>query len=489
MHPETAADPTSKFALQHTLPMLQALTESATDALFVKDRDGRYLFCNRAGAALVGRPPSEIILQDDVALFGEEAACVIQPQDRRVMESGIAETDEQVLRTPQWLKVFETTESPYRDIHGRIIGVVGVAHEITERKQAEQGLRRQQDLLREANQQFTSIFKTVGDVVFLIAVEHDGFRFQSINPAFARSTGIPAEAVLGKRIEEVIPEPSRQLVQQNYHRAIRENRVVRWEETTTYPNGTLVAEVSIAPVFSPDGICRQLVGSVHEITERKRAEIALKESEERLRLALQAAGSIAFVWDVIKDEITCYYSTEPALPENLDNPESYLQVRERIHPEDRSAFDDSVAACLRSGTEHRHLFRVIRSSGEVVWLDVWGILQRDADGTPVRLNGFGIDVTLQKQAEAELRRTKDLLQALIDGTTDAVYVKDIEGRQAGRSRDPRERTRRHRLLRQCDRRIAPGQSGWNHPACEQGRTGSAGLYGRRLCRAPHPRIP
>ena len=59
---------------------------------------------------------------------------------------------------------------------------------------------------------------------------------------------------MGKRIEEVIPEPSRQLVQQNYHRAIRENRVVRWEETTTYPNGTLVAEVSIAPVLSPDGI-------------------------------------------------------------------------------------------------------------------------------------------------------------------------------------------------------------------------------------------
>ena len=120
MHPETAADPTSKFALQHTLQMSQALTESATDALFVKDRDGRYLFCNRAGAALVGRPPSEIILQDDVALFGEEAACVIQAQDRRVMESGIAETDEQVLRTAQWLKVFETTKSPYRDIHGPV---------------------------------------------------------------------------------------------------------------------------------------------------------------------------------------------------------------------------------------------------------------------------------------------------------------------------------------------------------------------------------
>src|SRR3989338_676527 len=96
---------------------------------------------------------------------------------------------------------------------------------ITERKRAEQALR-------EREQQLSSIYDTVA---------------------------------------EVISEPSLSLVLEKYGEAIREKRIVRWEETSEYPTGRLTGEVSVAPVFD-DGNCTHLVGAVHDITERKQAE-------------------------------------------------------------------------------------------------------------------------------------------------------------------------------------------------------------------------
>src|SRR3989338_6689698 len=136
---------------------------------------------------------------------------------------------------------------------------------ITERKRAEQALR-------EREQQLSSIYDTVADVIFQLAVEKDGrYRFTSVNRAFLSVTGLDYAQVVGKWVEEVIPEPSLSLVLEKYGEAIREKRIVRWEETSEYPTGRLTGEVSVAPVFD-DGNCTHLVGAVQDITERKRAE-------------------------------------------------------------------------------------------------------------------------------------------------------------------------------------------------------------------------
>ncbi len=80
------------------------------------------------------------------------------------------------------------------------------------------------------------------------------------------------ETVVGKTVNEVIPEPSLTKVLGKYRQAIEEHDVVHWEETSDYPAGRLTGEVSIAPVFDNKGTCTHLVGSVHDITERKRSE-------------------------------------------------------------------------------------------------------------------------------------------------------------------------------------------------------------------------
>ena len=158
------------------------------------------------------------------------------------------------------------------------------------------GRKREEEALRESRQRFISIYDTVGDVVFLVALEPDeGFRFESVNKRFITTTGLPMEAVVGRRLEEVIPPASLPLVLARYRQAVTDKAIVRWEETSDYPTGRLTGEVSVAPVLDEQGRCTHLVGAVHDITARKRAEEEHAQTEQMLRQSqkLESVGRLA----------------------------------------------------------------------------------------------------------------------------------------------------------------------------------------------------
>jgi PAS domain S-box-containing protein len=158
------------------------------------------------------------------------------------------------------------------------------------------GRKREEEAVRDSQQRLRSIYDTVGDVIFLVAVEPDGeFRFESVNQRFVTTTGLPAEAVVGKRVEEVIPADSLPLVLARYRQAVEERTVVRWEETSDYPVGRLTGEVSVAPIVDAGGECTHLVGAVHDVTARKRAEERHAQAEGMLRQSqkLESIGRLA----------------------------------------------------------------------------------------------------------------------------------------------------------------------------------------------------
>jgi two-component system, cell cycle sensor histidine kinase and response regulator CckA len=136
--------------LRRTTALLQGVIDGTTDAVFVKDRHGRYLLCNEATARLLGRSASEVLGNDDTALFDPASARVVQAHDRRVMESGLADTEEEELTAAGIPRTYFVTKAPYRDERGNVIGVIGIARDITKRKQADAALRRSEELLRRA---------------------------------------------------------------------------------------------------------------------------------------------------------------------------------------------------------------------------------------------------------------------------------------------------------------------------------------------------
>jgi PAS domain S-box-containing protein len=123
------------------------------------------------------------------------------------------------------------------------------------------------------------VYDHVADPIFHLTREGDAlFRFSTVNVAFCSATGLEERTVVGKLVHEVIPEPSCSMVLAKYAQAIATRAPVSWEEITPYPSGLKYGEVTVAPTFDAAGICTGLVGTVHDVTARKRAE------EERSRL-------------------------------------------------------------------------------------------------------------------------------------------------------------------------------------------------------------
>jgi PAS domain S-box-containing protein len=132
------------------------------------------------------------------------------------------------------------------------------------------------------------VYVSVSDVVFFLRVADGKFRFEEVNPVFLSTTGLTEQQVVGKLVDDVIPEPSLTLVLARYHEALTERRTVRWEEVTDYPSGKRYGEVSVTPLADADGVCRSLVGTVHDVTASARAR-ALNVIEQRV-LEMTASG-------------------------------------------------------------------------------------------------------------------------------------------------------------------------------------------------------
>jgi PAS domain S-box-containing protein len=135
------------------------------------------------------------------------------------------------------------------------------AVDVTARKKAEESIQKQK-------RELESIFSNVSDVLYFLSVEaNDRYRFLKVNQSFLDVTGLSESQIIGKYVDEIIPEPSLNMVRGNYKQAIEENRTVKWEEITPYPAGKKYGEVTITPIYDNQGICTNLIGSVHDLTE------------------------------------------------------------------------------------------------------------------------------------------------------------------------------------------------------------------------------
>ncbi len=128
-------------ALRRSDALLRAVVEGVPDAVFLKDQRGRYLMINAAGAGMLGRSVAEVVGRSDRELLGPEAARQLAEDDARVMAGGEPLSFEDQLTIAGATRTFHSMKAPYRDHDGRVVGVIGTARDITERKRAEEELR------------------------------------------------------------------------------------------------------------------------------------------------------------------------------------------------------------------------------------------------------------------------------------------------------------------------------------------------------------
>ncbi len=253
-------------------------------------------------------------------------------------------------------------------------------------------------------------------------------RYRRINETLAQINGVAVEDTLGRTVEELLPGVIDGV------RAIA-NDVLRTKgpapsrelhgETPLRPGVPRVWREHWFPVFDANGDVDAFGVLVEEVTEQRAAEqerealiSALKASDERLRMSLDAAYLIAFTWDVAKDEIHRLHSTSDAMPQTSPNaPVRLADARERVHPDDRELFDHKIRRALAdpSGV-YESEFRIVEPNDHVRWVHERGSVTRDASGAPILLSGLSQDVSARKCAEEALlqanRRKDEFLATL-----------------------------------------------------------------------------
>jgi PAS domain S-box-containing protein len=276
--------------------------------------------------------------------------------------------------------------------------------------------------LKKSEERLSLIYDSTADILFYIRVEPDDcFRFLSINHAFFKATGLTSNQVVGKRIEEVIPETSIQLALDNYKKATKENRIVRWEETSVYPSGEKIGHVSIAPVFDEKGICTHLVGSVHDITERKKAELNYRTVADFTydwEYWANMDGTLNYV------SPSCERISGYSVQDFMDNPSLF---REIIVQQDHEKWDRHYHDSRQELKPREMQFRIQRRDGEIRWIEHACQPVTDNTGRYIGFRASNRDITTRKQVEEGLQQSKEFNQSVLMSLPDHIAVLDWEG--------------------------------------------------------------
>lgn len=166
-----------------------------------------------------------------------------------------------------------------------------------------------------------------------------------------------------------------------------------------------------------------------QIAQRELAEQALRNSEERLRLALQAGGVSSWDWNLVTDVVQWSDNMEQlfGLPTNSFDGKSETFFR-LVHPDDASVVEQAVQRAIKEHDRYDLEVRISRPDGKLLWISIEGQVFYDESNQPTRMLGITKDITDRKQVEERLRESEEQMLAILDNSSANIYVKDREGR-------------------------------------------------------------
>lgn len=264
------------------LTLLRALIDSLPNHIFVKDTAGRYLLVNQSYARFLGvASPAAVIGKSVFDLYPPQRAAEYQAVDQAVLHTGqtLANREGALVDLAGNQKYYLTTKAPLHNEQGEIVGIVGISHDITERKQVEQERQEQEYFIRQ-------VLDTSPHLIF---VKDGEGNFLLLNQAMAALFGRPKEALIHQRNGSVHHHSQEVAHYGAMDRQVIETRqIVSSEEPFTKPDGQMLWFYTIkAPLIQADGSVNVL-GISTDITEHRAMVEALRRSEARHRALLEA---------------------------------------------------------------------------------------------------------------------------------------------------------------------------------------------------------
>lgn len=394
--------------------MIRALIDHLPQRIFIKDRESRYLLVNQTYANDLAMTPDEVVGKSDLDFFAPELAHRYRSDDRRIMESG----EGCVFEEPYvhgWLR---TTKVPMRDENGSVVGVVVIFDDITERREQEERLR-----ASEARWQFA--LEGSGDGVWDWSIDEAQVDYSS---RWKSMLGYRDEDI-GNSLDEwrsrVHPDDLDRVVGEVQSHLRGETDAYTSEHRLRCSNGEYKWILDRGKVVArdEDGNPLRMIGTHTDIASRKRAEQTLAESEARFRLLADSAPNL--IWVSEGAEGRSYFNKTWLLftGGSIDRERGAGWSR-GVHPDDFERSMSIYSASFEEQKSYEVEFRLLRHDGAYRWMLETGVPRFDQDGGFAGFIGSCIDITERREIEIEMRRNRDLLDAINGLQEDFIHSPD-----------------------------------------------------------------
>ena len=379
--------------------LLNGVLEGTTDVVFVKDLNGRVVLVNAAFAAAARSTPEQLVGKTDEDWFPPDVAAAVRQQDEAVIAGGSPIQFEETIPVAGHTRVFLTLKAPLRDGSSRVVGILGISRDITERKRTEEALREHAEIL-------SQVSDTVG------MIDNDE-RILFLNSAGEQLYRVKEADVLGRDLSALYRrrwlKPEDEAVAMA---TLREYGEAVWELIHVTNDGReLFVQSSVSLMHDATGKVTGIIAAIRDITERKRAE----EAVVRLAAIVESSHDALFGEDL--DGIITSWNRGAEQIFGYRAEEIVGTSIMRLIPEDRQAAEHEVQRQIVAG-ELGGTFEAIRltKEGREFPASITIAPLKDAAGKVTGTSRVVRDITERTRAEESLRASQERMRLAAEAT-------------------------------------------------------------------------
>lgn len=391
----------------------RSVVESVDDLIYLIDRENRFLVCNAKSLERFGLAPEDVLGMTISEIITDPVdARLIMQIVRKVFRTGKPESHERELGIIGKRRWYSNKMTPVFGADGSVTAVACIGRDITGRKAAEEALRM-------AEQEKAAILNSLSEHVLYQDVE---MRILWANRAAGESVGLTPDELVGRHCYEIWQQRSDPCVGCPVVKAREIGQTQEGEMTT--PDGRIWFIRSV-PVRDADGGIRGAVEITLEITGRKSAEEALRESEERFRTMVETAPSSLLISDAVGSNI--YVSPNCETITGYNQEELHGRVVWWVHEDDTPRAKELFDRTFSEGVGYRDFeYKAVRKNGDLWYASSSWEPLRDAEGKFRGIVFQTIDITDRKQTEQELSEYREHLEELVNEKTGQLEEKTEE---------------------------------------------------------------
>lgn len=413
---EAAAVQQTLTAQQQELERLAAAVQQTNTAVMITtaelDTPGpQIVYVNPAFTGMTGYTAAELLGRTPRLLQGPGTDRTELNRLRRALEQGRPFDGEVInYRKDGTAFMLEWHVTPVRNARGVVTHFVSTQNDLTARRQMEAQLR-------ESEERFRWLANAIPQLVWTANADGVVDYYNRRVSEYSEAVRIPEGAW---RWEPLLHPDDLAPTFEAWQQAAQRGQPYEWAHRLRMADGSFRWHLSRAlPRRGEAGEVVQWFGTATDIHDMHQAEAALRESEQRLSLALEAAAMGVWVWELRTQRVT--WSPEQYRLFGVEafdgTPEGFGRF---LHPEDADRVWAMVTGAIRDHALYEAEFRIIRGDGAVRWIGNRGRAEYDANGDPVRMLGIAMDITPRKQAEEALRSLTATLEQRVAERTAAL---------------------------------------------------------------------